>query len=240
MNKTHLVKGYGHLHVTSVKDGTEYRLVNRFLTKLCTITMKNAYVFCKKTGYPPFYYAERQFHSVLCPALFEITKSSLMEVPLDRKMLEKRTRKVSRRRGWVDYTCKFGSPQVDFFLEIKHAWMYWATGRVTDEVIKKWRSSIYQSGTVKREVNRWCSKRGAIRVALMFVIHYYTTKEKDAYSTIKPGQYHNTIKRKLLYRKPNWGALFIPEKKLLIDYEKEGYLYPAISCFGFAYKIQRF
>lgn len=225
--------------ITSTKDGRGYRLLNKFATKLCSITMRNAYIFYERTKYAPFCFAERQFHSVLCPALFEITKSSLMEVPLDRKMLKKRTHKISRRRGWVDYTCKFGSRQVNFFLEIKHAWMNWANHSAGNDIVQKWHNSLSQLNSVKREIVGWSSNKEAIRVALMIVIHY-TQERKDRSSRTKPEEHHNKIMRSLSFRKPNWDTLFIPESKFVANFQDEGYYYPAISCLAFAYKIQRF
>ena len=81
MNKIN-VRGCGNLHVISRKDGRGYRLLNKFLKELMTETVRKSYSFYDNTRYMPFAFKERQLHSVLCPALFDVTGSALMEVPL--------------------------------------------------------------------------------------------------------------------------------------------------------------
>lgn len=203
--------------------------------------MRKSYLFFDNTQYLPFAFKERQLHSVLCPALFDLTGTSLMEVPLERKQLlgSRRSGRVKRRKGWVDYTCCYGRPRVDFFIEVKHGWNCCSNAIVRAEINKKWLSSIRQLRSVKGQVKGWLSNKGAIRLALLFVFHY--TQKEMAFSLEEILRQHQMIHDALSRNKPHWHALFHVKKKYRgpFEYEKSTEFHPAMSVYAFAYKIQR-
>ena len=223
----------------TLEDGKGVRLANKFLRALFAQTMNNSLVFRKKEEYFPFVHKERQMHSVISPAMFKLTSSSLMEFPIIRTKFQKFGNKRSAKKsaGWIDYACKYGKPGVGFFIEFKHDWNNISNEHVRQAILNKWDSAKSQIRSVKGEVAGWGSDKGAIRIAIVFVVHYTTKSEAISKDGLHL-QHKNIINK--MTPKPNWSGLLKIDKKWtgLYEYEKSKEYHPGVSWFAYVTKIQ--
>jgi hypothetical protein len=109
---------------------------------------------------------------------------------------------------------------------------------VRGELDKKWLAAIEQLRTVKKEVQGFVSDKGAIRLAILFVVHYTSKEMSFAIDEIE--EQHKKVSEELSKR-PHWEALFHANKKYWgpFEYENSNEYHPAMSIYAFAYKIQR-
>jgi hypothetical protein len=233
------IRGYGQIEIYSRKSSKGYRRLNGFLKQFMIGSIKTAYSFYDRADYLPFNYGERQLSSILCPALSKLTQTVFMEVPLDRVLLHKNQRRIKNkiRKGWVDYTCQYGSPPIDYFIEVKHSWNCCWKDSVSQDPNKKWQSVVNQLNTVKGQVKNWSSNIGSMRIAVLFLIHYSNNKTINGFSFSQMQNQHDKVIGGMK-KKPNWSALLFLHKKYHEPYEP-GKFIPAISWYAFAYSIQK-
>lgn len=223
----------GNILIFPRKQYDKYRSVNNLLKKLLVATTERIYSFYENAGYMPFAFREPQFHSILCPALQDVTGTALMKVPLNRKSLVNNRRNVNKyMANWIDYMCSYGKPEEEFFIEVAHGWNNCWSLKTRGELDRKWEKAIRQIGKAKnyfwgRSLNRKC-----IRLSLLFVIHY--TSVEMAFTSEDMKRQHEKVYGEL-GKEPHWDALFCAKEKYRGPFEfgKLREYYPAISAYAF-------
>lgn len=217
----------------TLKRQGDDRTVLEFLDKLFIVFSKQATKYMNSiSNDTPFAYRERQMHSLLAPAISNITDSFLMEQPLFRVCDKRKNRDGVDYRGWLDYWCRYNN--YDFFIEVKHGYSAYSSKIIREINRRKWEISITQLDNSKKEAKNYKNhSKGVFLVALNFVTIYFGSKKrescpkfdlntiskiKDNYCNLKP--------------QPNWSALWMLHEDLynnsFSEFENKNEYYPGI------------
>jgi len=164
---------YGRIRGRGVKITKEF--LRRFLQHIVIRSTK----YYDKSGYAGqpdhvFTYRERQFHSVICPAIADVTSYFLIENPLNRKPAGE-----AEYLGSVDYWIYYKN--YSFMMELKHTFFAYTRadnprGSVTDRFSK----ALQQLGDIRKDECRSLTFGNGLRkIALEAVVFYRGSKERS-------------------------------------------------------------
>ena len=127
----------------------------------------------------PTTYRERQFHSVLFPAIYHISDITMLEQPAQRR--RKRDRKSDKKgHGWIDYWVYLKKENIDFIIEVKHAFHSVNSKKVTKQIQKRWENAKTQINSLSlkdtKEIS--ISNKAPIKIALLFIQTFESSKYK--------------------------------------------------------------
>jgi len=129
--------------IKSIQRKKGYQFINDFLEKFVFLFIKSNYKYSSNTGDLAFEYEERQLHSTILPALYELTDACLREQPIKRRY----TKDKYVSDGYVDYWAILnGHP---LLIEIKHKikrTSYSGYG----EIQLKWQNMVNQLNEIKK------------------------------------------------------------------------------------------
>lgn len=222
--------------IDEIKDGTGKRVTRDFLQQLlkgfAEQSLKHINFFDNSTpSIPPFAYREKQLHSVIAPAICEISDSFLMECPVSREW-SKKEKNLKDRMGWLDYWCRYRD--FDFFIELKHSYFQYDKS-VRKETIEKWKESIKQLSLLKAEAKdygQYCN--GVISIALEVVTIFDDVKTKGTIPLYKKSVLEEMQEKCFneLKPKPDWSGIWILDKESVkrtyFEYDESTEVYPAV------------
>jgi len=181
-----------------------------------------------------FTYRERQLHSVVCPAIADITTFFLIESPLIRKPAGE-----AEYRGSVDYWIYYMN--YSFLMELKHT--YFAFARADNprkSITKKFARALEQLGNVrKKECRSLTFGKGLRKIALEVVVFYRGSKEESRLTIDLESEDFRALFKKLvrnteLEYRSNLRALWVLDERLVepVEYANSFAIYPAVAFIG--------
>jgi hypothetical protein len=181
-----------------------------------------------------FAYRERQFHSVVCPAIADLTPYFLIENPLSRKPAGK-----EEYSGSVDYWLYY--KDYSYMIELKHAYFaYTRADNPRTNAIERFSEALQQLRNIRMEECRSLRfGKGLRKIALEAVVFYRDSKQKSTLEADMRNKNFRKLYRKLL-RVPefahnsNLNALWVLKKRLVspIEYSNALEVYPAVAFIG--------
>ena len=240
------VRGFGKLYFTSLlEDGEGTRVTHDFLGSLAEGCLRQSFYYYKETEGDgkelPFVFGEKQLHSIVVPAIADLTSAFLMEAPANRKWTDHDSDTLEEGSGWVDYWCDYRG--VTFFLEFKHGYFSPRSMKLRSRLQKRWENANEQLVEVKDEIRNWISSRGARRIAISFVPYYKQVKANNSIAEDSDHLFrcHEKL-QKMLNPTPNWSALCIINEDINdppFGYENNIFeIYPAVGIYCKVFPIQ--
>lgn len=219
---------------SNLKKGDGFKIVLEFLEKLFIEFSKQATKYMNSiSNDTPFAYKERQLHSLLAPAISNLTDIFLMEQPIYRVWDKRKNRDGIDYSGWLDYWCRFNN--YDFFIEVKHGYAAYRNDIIRKCNKKNWVSSITQLDNAKKEAKNYKTQsKGVFLVALNFVTIFYGTKKEESdpqFDLNILSEIKNNYNEELSPQ-PNWSALWMLHEELyknsFLELRKNNEYYPGI------------
>jgi len=182
-----------------------------------------------------FTYYERQFHSVVCPAISDLTPFYLFENPLRRKPSGEK-----EYPGRVDYWIYY--KKYSFMLELKHIYLaYMQPDDVRGRVMGRFSEALQQLGKIRKsECKNLVYGNGLRKIALEAVVFYRGSREKsDLKVDMKRRDFRVLFAKRLGKIKgkctTNVNALWVLDKRLItpFEYSNTFEIYPAVGFIGY-------
>lgn len=185
-----------------------------------------------------FSYRERQFHSVVCPSVAEITCNRegfyLMERPLKRKPAGE-----DEYTGNADYWISYRS--YSFLIELKHCYFgFRNVGGPHQNIMRKFDSAMRQLGNVRIDECRnlvW-KNRGLIKIAMLAIVFYKGSRNLNFRGNLEGKDCRKLFKTLLettdLEDKTNVTGIWLLHERLTkpIGYDNRYEVYPAVAFVG--------
>lgn len=181
-----------------------------------------------------FAYREKQFHSVVCPAIADLTRYFLIENPLTRKSAGEK-----EYSGSVDYWLYY--KDYSYMIELKHAYFaYTRPDNPRANAMERFSEALQQLRNIRMEECRSLRfGRGLRKIALEAIVFYRDSKRKSTLEADIRNRNFRALYRKLL-RVPefrhnsNLNALWVLKKRLVspIEYSNALEIYPAVAFIG--------
>jgi uncharacterized protein YbcV (DUF1398 family) len=116
-----------------------------FLYTITENTIKRAITYFEMTeGDNIFSYSERQIHTVVCPAIADITQKYMIERPSTRK-----PKGEEAYSGHVDYWASIG--RISYLIELKHAKYAYRQNKPRKSILNRFSRAIQQLNSVRAE-----------------------------------------------------------------------------------------
>ncbi|MEM3759587.1 MAG: hypothetical protein QXZ02_00585 [Candidatus Bathyarchaeia archaeon] len=245
----HKIKGeYGELEIRfGTLKGSGADIAREFLKKLVQriVIRSTEYYYCarRSTGEQDhaFTYWERQFHSIVCPSIADLTTYFLAENPLNRKPAGEK-----EHRGRVDYWIFYKN--YSFMVELKHAYFAYKEAENPSKIIaRRFSRAMRQLNEIRKDECRGLSYGNGLRkIALESVVFYRSSREKDKLMFDVENENFKKLFKKLLRntkleKRSNFQALWILSRRLIKPFEyRDGFeIYPAVGFIGYASEIVR-
>jgi len=186
-----------------------------------------------------FTYKERQFHSVVCPAIADLTPYFLIENPLNRKPASE-----AEYSGSVDYWIYYKN--YSFMTELKHTFFaYTRADNPRGSVTERFSKALQQLGDIRiDECRSQTFGNGLRKIALEAVVFYRGSGERRKLkANIKSGNFRALFKKLLrnteLEQRSNLHALWVLSKRLVapFEYSNTFEIYPAVAFIGHVSEI---
>ena len=240
METSFAVRGFGRVEVEScLRRHRGFVVLNDFLRSLTKRFLIRSRNYWNEADELPYVYRERQLHSVLCPAIADITPYFLAEAPMKRRYSDSNGERT-QSQGWVDYFCHYRD--VSVFLEVKHGFHSARKPVVRKYVDRYWRAAAKQQGSIGRHMRHWIEGKGGVRVSLLFLPFYASSKDGEVDRTITDDYLRDRDCEVFAQLKPspNWSALCICHKDVSgpYDYDNGWEEYPALAIYGKARRLR--
>lgn len=165
------------------------RIVEKFLESVMKELKYEIQDFFKQTKGDdlPTICSEKQFHSVLFPAIYHNSDIMMLEQPAQRK-----GRKSENSHGWIDYWVYLKKEKIDFIIEVKHALHSVNSENVTKRIQNRWENAITQINglSLKETKEISLSNKIPIKIALLF-IQTFTSNKYDNFDNLHPARLEN-------------------------------------------------
>lgn len=225
-----------------MKDGEGTRVARDFLNQTLAHLAKRSLEYHELTGEHVFAYGERQIHSVLFPAILDISDAALAELPITRKPWG-----GTKSSGRVDYWVSFRDTII--LLEVKHAFHAVRTGRLPHWARGFWSRVVHQAKSIRTQEIRDQALRyrkdKLLAIGLLIVPTWRSSKrpvkevlERDESEIFTD---HENILATMGGSDPSWSACWvIPKSKRIETYgPKMHEVHDGVSCFAFVRQIRR-
>ncbi len=213
-------------------DGLGEIVTKSFLSGVVERVAIRTTEYFDETGDYVFRYKERQIHSVLCPAIADVTPSYLIEHPLERKPVGE-----EKYRGHVDYWAMYR--RLSYLIELKHAFQAYSEDTPRKSICKKFSRAIRQLKDVRTdECEYLCGdNKKLLKIALETVTFYKGSKVKEKLTDIKDSEIidcYNSLKKSRSLNNMNIYALWLADKRMTQPFEYSNCfeIYPAVAFFA--------
>ena len=133
-----------------IKDGNGSRITNKYLRTIIEEIARNSSKQLIETNLiPPFAYREKQFHTVMAPAISKVSDYYLMESPVQRNW-SRLDINTSDQHGWVDYWSSYKN--YDYYIELKHGFRAYQSKVIRQTEIEKWEEACLQLESLQDEI----------------------------------------------------------------------------------------
>lgn len=205
-----------------------------FLEKITEQVAAFSVKYFEVTEELPFIYAERQFQSVLLPAIVKVADAVLVEQPVVRK------KKRKRWSGRIDYWVYYKS--IELLIEVKHGWMAIKAPKLRKATQQAWEDALEQLKTIKKsEAKELGMDSGEIlKIAMIVVPCYQSSQDKNILLSLDIDP--DGMRQKIvdgLDSEPNWSAVWeVPQAFQLTEAEYEGGRNEIHPCVNFVAKVK--
>lgn len=223
----------GDFHVIhTLKDGKGMRTTKSYLRKIIEeMTCHICYQMKDSNLIPPFAYKEKQFHTVMAPAIGKISDFYLMESPVKRNWKHVDDL-LDNQYGWVDYWSAYRS--YDYYIELKHGFISYKTCKLQKTEKDKWHQACDQLNTLGDEIESQKDYTKGIFPVVFHVLPIYDMsademKVKDRVYDL--GGLQSTVMEDMSEKdRPNWSCLWTISESVNDVYSYiDGYeKYPAL------------
>ncbi len=218
------IRNCGGYHIENkLTDANNNRIVKDFLKKLSIDFAKKSSRYIDFVYESPFYYRERQIHSILTPVLYDLTDACLYELPMQRNWSKNKS-KERDSHGWCDYWCSYRG--VDFFIEVKHSYVAYTItdkNKIPQTTLNYWQEANKQLNVIRKDIRKQMmdDSRGGIFLTLHIIPIYNTAKSSEAteYNSGSLLEIQQLALKKLAPM-PNWSFVWNLNNRL-IDKSKE-------------------
>lgn len=159
-----------------LKDGEGIRVLNKYLRELVIEIAKNSTSFIKKNEHPPFIYREKQFHTVMAPAIAKISNTFLMESPVIREW-KVMNRDYIDSHGWVDYWCEYNN--YNYYIELKHGFISYRSGKIRNRDKIEWNTAYEQLSVIDEEIKEQKEFTHGIFKIILHVLPIYIGSQSE-------------------------------------------------------------
>jgi len=216
------VRNCGKVAIEFFNIDTDGARVSRdFLKRLINNIVRRATEYYDTTGIPGdhiFSYREKQFHSVVCPSIADITGSYVIEHPLKRK-----PQGEEEYQGHVDYWIKYR--KYSFLMELKHT--FFALRRPNSpraNISKKFDRAMDQLKSIRMDMCRELNlNEGLIKIALEAIVFLEGSKNKLSIDSLKDLDFAELLKTLINNMKTNqrldMQALWVLNSRLVEPYQ---------------------
>jgi hypothetical protein len=189
----------------------------------------------------PFTYRERQFHSIVCPSIADITTYFLAEHPLNRKPAGEK-----EYPGRVDYWIFYKN--YSFMMELKHSYFAYKEVDSPSKIIaRRFLRALRQLNEIRKDECRGLAYGNGLRkIALESIVFYRSSKDEDKLMfDVEREDFQKLFKTLLrntkLDKKSNFHALWMLSRSLIKPFEySDGFeIYPAVAFIGYVSEIIR-
>jgi hypothetical protein len=208
------------------------RVSRDFLRKLVNNVVKRSSMYYNETVDHAFYYRERQFHSIVCPSIADITYSYLMEHPLKRKPAGE-----NETYGFADYWISYRN--YSFLMEMKHTYFaYKNLAHPRKSIAEKFNDALEQLKNVRREECRGLviCNYDLIKIALEIIVFYEGSKKKIRKKLLRNHDFAKSFSQLIessdFNKTPNMRALWILRSGMVEPYvydDGSSEIYPAVG-----------
>jgi len=218
-------------------DSDGARVSRDFLRRLVINIIRRSTDYHDETGEPVFFYRERQFHSVVCPSIADITSSYLMEHPLRRRPVREK-----EFTGHVDYW--IGYRDYSFLMELKHCYFgYRRANNPRRSIAEKFNSAMEQLKNIRKDECRdiifSVRAKGLIKIALQTIVFYEGSRDQISIDELRhrdfKGLFKGLVENTDLSIKSNLRCLWVLHERLIKSFEYGGpsfEVYPAVAFVG--------
>ncbi|MEM2970223.1 MAG: hypothetical protein QXR63_04740 [Candidatus Bathyarchaeia archaeon] len=239
----YIIKGeHGELEIRfGALKGSSADITREFLKKLIhRIVIRSTEYYRKVKRLPgglpdhAFPYREKQFHSIVCPSIADITTCFLAEHPLKRKPAGE-----EEYPGNVDYWIFYKN--YSFMMELKHSYFAYKEAENPSKIIaRRFSRALRQLEEIRIEECRSLTFGNGLRkIALETVVFYKSSKEKDKLMIDLKKENFKMLFRKLLRnteleKRSKFHALWILNRRLIEPFEYSDcfQIYPAVGFIG--------
>ena len=237
------IYGAGKIHRSDrMKDGEGTRIARAFLDQTLEHLARRTLEYYELTGEHVFAYGERQIHSVLFPAILDISDAALAELPITRKPWG-----GTKSSGRVDYWIWFRDTIV--LLEVKHAFHAVRTSRLPEWARGFWTQVVHQAKSIRtneiRDQALRYRKDKLLAIALLIVPTWRSSKrpvkeipERKESEMLTD---HENILDTMGGSDPSWSACWVvPRLKRIETYGSRSHeVHDGVNCFAFVRQIRR-
>jgi hypothetical protein len=193
--------------------GKGHQITQEFLNNLTEHFIKQSISYYDNVGELPFVYKEKQIHSVLFPAIHNISEAAFLEAPI--------IRKKSGRIGWIDYWVLYKSTV--FLIEIKHCWGSVVSPKLSSKIITNWNAVVDQIIDIKKSEITNQSESGSkiIKIALMVIPYYQSSKSSESLKTLGQNECLDTFENHInqFTKKPSCSYIWFLHDRLQEHFE---------------------
>lgn len=225
-----------------MKDGEGTRIARDFLDRTLAGLAKRSLRYFELTGEHVFAYGERPIHSVLFPAILDISDAALAELPVTRK-----PRGGAKSSGRVDYWISFRDTII--LLEVKHAFHAVRTGRLPEWARDFWTRVVQQAKSVRtneiRDQALRYRKDKLLAIGLLVVPTWRSSnrpaKEVPERKEAEIVTDHKNILDSMGGSDPHWAACWVVQKSKRIETygSRKHEVHDGVNCFAFVRQIRR-
>jgi len=216
-------------------NNIDERITIDFLKRLLRGIIERSTKYFDETGDHVFIYRERHMHSVICPAIANLTSSYLMELPLKRKPAGE-----EEYSGSVDYWVSYRNRS--FLIELKHTYFaYRNVEAPRRKITEKMEEALDQLRSIRTDQCRYAagSDKMLTKMALLTIVFYEGSKKKISEKNVMKLDFKNIFRKMLnktgLMKTSNLLSLWVLDRRLVIPFEyqnKENEMYPAVGFIG--------
>jgi hypothetical protein len=215
------------------------RVSKDFLTQLVQNIARRATEYYNSTGILGdhiFSYREKQFHSVVCPSIADITSSFVIEHPLRRKPYGEK-----EFSGHADYWIRYHS--YCFLMELKHT--FFSIRRPNSprpDIAEKFDDAVQQLKSVKIEQSRQLIlNEGLVKIALEAIAFYKGSSSKQDLKSVPDLDFQELFSELIEKIRTNEDvhmyALWTLNDTIIKPYEYDSHTFEVYPALGFIANI---
>jgi hypothetical protein len=227
------VRGCGEVGIEFFNIDSDGARVSRdFLRQLVFNIVRRSTAFYDEIQNPGdhiFTYRERQFHSVICPSVSDITRSYVAEHPLSRK-----PHGEEEFQGRVDYWISYRN--YSFLMEVKHAYLaYRRAATPGKKIARRFDLALDQLKSIRKDQCRGLTmNKGLIRLGFETIVFYQGAKNFHD-NPVAGVDFRNLFRQLMKNIRPqnriDMQSLWVLHERLVEswDYGKTSEIYPAVA-----------
>ena len=225
----------------SIDDGMGKKIVKDYLENLIeNIVKRSTKYFDANKNDHIFGYHEKQFHSVVCPSIADLTHYYVIEHPATRK-----PHGEDESSGYIDYWINYNKYSI--VMELKHCYFAYKKINPNKDISKKFKKALQQLNSLKMDECRDYlienRDEGLIKIALQTIVFRQTSQNHISNKELKDKDLEEDFDRliqKAGLKESNFKSLWLLHDRLnkSVKFDKNHFeLYPAVAFVGKVYDV---